>query len=308
MSSHPVPAEAAPVAATTHPTERTASEARGAVTSRDGTAIGYRRFGTGPGLVLLHGSASSSAHQVELARALAGAFTVIVPDRRGRGLSGPPRPGDALAQGLDDVTAILDATGATSVWGLSSGAILALEAARTMPRIRKVAAFEPPLLRDRDEAVRVLATYDDEMARGRIGDAMVTAMRGAEMGPGWLRAMPKALTSRLVLAGMRQEAKGQAGDYPTMRDLAPTLHDDFAVVAAASGDLDRYRSISADVLLMGGDRSPAFLKRALDHLATVLPKARRVTLAGLGHDASWNRDRGGDPAPVAAELRAFFGR
>jgi hypothetical protein len=50
------------------------------------------------------------------------------------------------------------------------------------------------------------------------------------------------------------------------------------------------------------------VKRALDDLAAVLPGDRRVELAGLDHAASWNPDRGGNPEPVAEELRAFFGR
>jgi pimeloyl-ACP methyl ester carboxylesterase len=112
----------------------------GSVTSRDSTTIGYRRFGRGPALVLLHGSMSSGAHHTELARLLADTFTVFVPDRRGRGLSGPYRPdqGDELEQELEDVAALLDASGATNLWGLSSGACIALHAARTMPAIAKV--------------------------------------------------------------------------------------------------------------------------------------------------------------------------
>lgn len=59
----------------------------GVVTSKDGTTIGYRRFGRGPGVVVLHGSMSSAHNHMQLAAALADAFTVDVPDRRGRGLS-----------------------------------------------------------------------------------------------------------------------------------------------------------------------------------------------------------------------------
>jgi hypothetical protein len=135
---------------------------------------------------------------------------------------------------------------------------------------------------------------------------MVTAMRGAEMGPGWFRALPKALTARLAMLGMAQEAKKPAGPYPTMRELAPTLHADFAIVAESSGRLDDYRSIRADVLLMGGSKSPAFLKRALADLERVLPDAKRVELEGLDHAASWNRDVRGNPGPVADALRPFF--
>jgi len=61
----------------------------GSVTSQDGTTIGYRQFGHGPGVVLLHGAASSAHNHMQLAEALSPAFTVYVPDRRSRGLSGP---------------------------------------------------------------------------------------------------------------------------------------------------------------------------------------------------------------------------
>src|SRR5437588_12937583 len=59
------------------------------VTSQDGTTIGYRELGHGPSVVLLHGAASSGYNHMQLAEALADAFAVYVPDRRGRGLSGP---------------------------------------------------------------------------------------------------------------------------------------------------------------------------------------------------------------------------
>jgi pimeloyl-ACP methyl ester carboxylesterase len=278
----------------------------GSVTSRDGTTIGYRRFGRGPALILLHGSMSSGAHHVQLARLLSDTFTVIVPDRRGRGLSGPYRTGDELKQELEDVAALLDATGATFLWGLSSGGCIALHAARTMPAIEKVAIFEPPLVPDRAGAAAVLRQFDDEMASGKLEAAMITAMRGAEMGPAFFRALPKWLTARLVRMGMKQEAKQPTGEYPTMRELAPTLHYDFAIVTESSGRLDDYRSIRAEVLLMGGSKSPTFLKRALADLARVLPGAKRVELEGLDHAASWNSDRRGHPEPVAGELRRFF--
>ena len=276
------------------------------LTSPDGTTIGYRRFGTGPGLILLHGSMSSGAHHTELARLLSDAFTVLVPDRRGRGLSGPYGAGDELQQELEDVAALIEATGATNLWGLSSGACIALHAARTMPAITKVGIFEPPLVPDRAVAAAFLATFDDEMARGKVGEAMITAMRGAEMGPGWFRALPKALTARLAMMGMAQETKKPAGPYPTMRELSSTLHSEFAIVTESSGRLDGYRSIRAEVLLMGGSKSPAFLKRALAGLARVLPGAKRVELVGSDHAASWNSDVRGRPEPVAQALRRFF--
>jgi hypothetical protein len=176
-----------------------------------------------------------------------------------------------------------------------------------MPPIREVALYEPPIFAERARAAAILRQFDAEMADGRLGAAMVTAMRGAEMGPAFFRALPKALTARMIGLGMAREAKQPAGPYPSMRELASTLHADFAVVTESSGRLNDYRSIDASVLLMGGSRSPAFLRRALADLASVLPESTRVELEGLDHAASWNRDLGGRPEAIAPVLRRFFG-
>ena len=69
----------------THDTEITT----GAVQSADGTTIGYRRFGDGPAIIVVSGAMISSKSHLGLARALADDFAVYLPDRRGRGLSGP---------------------------------------------------------------------------------------------------------------------------------------------------------------------------------------------------------------------------
>jgi pimeloyl-ACP methyl ester carboxylesterase len=303
MSTHAAVAREATTTGT--PENAVAEPVIGSVTSADGTRIGYRRFGAGPGLVLVHGSMSSGAHHTELAKLLADSFTVYVPDRRGRGLSGPYGGREPLAEEDEDLSAVLAASAAANLWGLSSGAIIALHAARTTPGIAKVALYEPPLLPDRVHPAAILAQFDDEIAHGNTGAAMVTAMRGAEMGPGWMRALPKPLLARLVAWGMTREARKPAGTYPTMHELAPTLHADFAIVAASSGPLDDL-AIRADTLLMGGSDSPAFLRRALADLARALPAARRVELEGLDHAAPWNGDVRGHPEPVAHELRRFF--
>ncbi|MGB9370930.1 MAG: alpha/beta hydrolase, partial [Halobacteriota archaeon] len=59
------------------------------VTSNDGTVIGYRQMGSGPGIILVHGAVMSSQLFMKLGTALSDTFTVYIPDRRGRGLSGP---------------------------------------------------------------------------------------------------------------------------------------------------------------------------------------------------------------------------
>src|SRR2546428_12068300 len=68
------------------------------VPSADGTTIGYRQIGSGPGLLLLPGGMLASQHYMRLATALASAFTVYVVDRRGSGPSRPPRGEAGMAK------------------------------------------------------------------------------------------------------------------------------------------------------------------------------------------------------------------
>jgi pimeloyl-ACP methyl ester carboxylesterase len=276
------------------------------VTSRDGTVIGYRRLGDGPGVILLHGAMSSSHNHVQLAEALADSFTVYVPDRRGRGFSGPYRDDHSIRTDVDDMAAVLEATGAHNVFGCSSGAIIALEAARTVPALRRAAIFEPPLFADRRVPAAVLARFDKAMADGNIAGALVVGMKGAKMGPPVFNVIPSKLLEPLTRMAMAQEDKRGTDGYVPMRALAPTLHYDFKLVAETSESLERYRAIAADVLLLGGSKSPAYLKRALAALETELPTAARLELRGVGHAAAWNADRGGEPALVADVLRRFF--
>ena len=282
-----------------------------AVASRDGTTIGYRRLGTGPGLVVLHGAMESSRSHLQLAEALSGSFTVYLPDRRGRGLSGPYAPTYSVRTEIEDMDALLEETGAHYVFGVSSGALIWLHAALALPAIRKAAIFEPPLLIDPVASPPLMRRFDDEIARGKVAAALITGMRAARLAPPIFDRIPRWVLERMTQAMLASEDKqARAGDV-TMRMLAPTLQYDFELVLASQGALDRFGTISADVLLLGGSKSPAFLIASVDALARVLPRAERVTLTGLGHAASGNSGdpmtgRDADPRRVAEVLRRFF--
>jgi pimeloyl-ACP methyl ester carboxylesterase len=87
------------------------------VTSADGTKIGYRTLGSGPGVVLLHGSMETAHSHMGMARSLADRFTVHLPDRRGRGASGPYPDDFGIRTEVEDLAAVLTQTGASSVFG-----------------------------------------------------------------------------------------------------------------------------------------------------------------------------------------------
>ncbi len=273
------------------------------VTSKDGTTIGYHQFGHGPGLVIVHGTMSSAYNHKQLAEILADDFTVYVIDRRGRGLSGAFGENYSIQKEVEDLEAVLTKTNAHNVFGVSSGGIISLEATLNLPMIHNVAVFEPPLSLTCSEATALLTQFDDEIAQGKTASALVTAMKGAQMGP---HGMPRWFLMFMTKMMLAYEARNGTGEYVPMATLAPTLHYDFHIVQAMSEKTERFSAIHDEVLLLGGSKSPAYLKLALDDLEQVLPHATRIEFTGLDHGASWNTDKRGNPEPVARALRTFF--
>src|SRR5215471_4492783 len=120
-------------------------------TSKDGTTIAYDQTGNGPPLVLVDGALNSRVFGLNgpLAAILADRFTVVTYDRRGRGDSGDTPP-YAVQREIEDLEAVIDTTGGPAdVYGISSGAGLALEAACAVPaKVAKLALYEPPFVVD----------------------------------------------------------------------------------------------------------------------------------------------------------------
>ena len=149
---------------------------KASVTSKDGTIIGYRQMGNGPGLILLHGGFNTSQHMMKLGTALSDEFTVYIPDRRGRGLSGPFGDNYGLQREVEDLDAILKKTDSHYVFGTADGALFALHAAISLKAIQKVFAFEPVLFVGQpgvEEFKELLARFEKKIDEDKIADAMV---------------------------------------------------------------------------------------------------------------------------------------
>lgn len=259
--------------------------------------------------MLLHGSMESAKSHLQLAEALADLFTVYLPDRRGRGLSGPYSPDDGIRQEVEDLDALLTETGAHNVFGVSASGLVALEAARTLPGVHKIAVYEPALLTEGSTLTAWLPRYDKEMAKGKAAAAMVTSMKGLKLGPPILNFMPDRLLASLTNLALKSEDKKAAADDVTMRKLAPTLHYEGRLLAEMAGTLDGFGTVGAEVLLLGGSKGLPYLKPSLHALEQVLPHARRVEFPGLDHGGSSDKspaNSGGKPEVVAPELRRFF--
>ena len=152
------------------------------VTSKDGTTIAFDRSGEGPALILVGGALQHRAidpSTVQLASLLAPSFTVYHYDRRGRGDSGDTVP-YAVEREIEDIDALIqEAGGSAFVFGMSSGAVLALDAAAGGLAITKLALYEPPMVVD-DSRPPVpkdyVARLTELASSGRPGDAIEVFM------------------------------------------------------------------------------------------------------------------------------------
>lgn len=269
------------------------------VISADGTQIGFLRHGRGPGLVLVQGAMADVSAYRDLADELATSFTVFSAERRGRGIS--PRAyteAHDLARDVEDVDAILRATGSDLVFGLSSGAVITLEAARTLPRVRAVAVYEPPFYAngiDHDGIERL----GREIESGDSPAALLDALRTAGTAPALFRLLPRPLGKVLTRTALALDDGRRTGGA-SLRQLLPGVRYDFHDVAQVDGRSEMYSAVDKPVLLISGTKSPAFLRQAVRALHDAIPGSTHVELPGLGHDGPWNT---GSPSAVAEALR-----
>lgn len=281
---------------------------KGYVTSYDGTKIGYRQFGSGPGIILMHGGANASQHFMRLGDFLCDSFTVYIPDRRGRGLSGPFGENYSMEREIEDLDAITKKTGANYIFGLSSGALIALQAALKLPAIKKAALYEPPL--DIDGSIMDLLSFvpqfDKEIAEGKLSDATVTMIKdfGIYFGvPSWIAGLPRSVLVGIFKMYYAIDPRITKGDDVSFTVLVPDFHYDYELVRQMQGTLETFKDVDAKVLLIGGSESPQFLKNTFDALEETLPWVERVELHGLSHKGPLVT---GNPERVAHELKEFF--
>lgn len=272
------------------------------VVSRDGTRIGFVRQGAGPAIVLVQGAMADVHAYRDLADELSEMFTVVRAERRGRGLS--PRdydPAHDIARDVEDVDAVMEATEARTLFGLSSGAVIVLEAARTLQRVERAIVFEPPFYADGIDRNRLRRLFQDIDHR-RFGAALIGALTTAGTAPAAISRLPRwpgRLLGRIILT-----VQGLVpGPATSLRRLLPGVRYDFHDVAQVDGHLDAFVGITQPVLLLSGTVSPRFLQDAVRAVQRVLPHASHVKLPGLGHDGPWND---GSPGAVAAEIIAFL--
>jgi len=247
------------------------------VTSKDGTTIAFDQSGQGPAVILVDGALQYRAFDqgmAELADLLAQHFSVFHYDRRGRGDSTDTQP-YALEREIEDIEAIIDEAGGPAfVYGISSGAALAMEAAIQLgDKVRKLAMYEAPY-------------NDDEVARQawreytkQLGELLEAGRGGDAVG---LFMMLVGATADQV-EGIRQDPM-----WPMWEAVAPTLaYDHIAALGEdASVPAERAASVSVLTLVMDGSQSYPFMHVTAKALANAIPNAQHRTLEGQTHEVA----------------------
>jgi pimeloyl-ACP methyl ester carboxylesterase len=256
------------------------------VVSKDGTSIAYDQIGNGFPLILVDGALCSRAFgpMPKLAKLLADNFTVINYDRRGRNESGDNKP-YAPEREIEDIETLINAVGGSAyVFGISSGAALALATAAQGLNIPKLALYEPPFMVD-DEGHHPPADSLEQLkamiAENRRGDAVKFFMKD-------MVGLPGIFTFIMKLTPIWSKLKG----------VAHTLPYDAAVMGDYSLPEKKAASVKITTLISGGDKSQVSLQHAVKRLAEIMPNNQLQILKGQTHNVS-----GKVLAPV---LKTFF--
>ena len=232
-----------------------------------GAVLQYELVGAGPVLLLIHGGIADSAILKGVAGLLATRRTVVTYDRRGYGdspLEGPLQE-QSVALHADDAHRVLaDVTHESGdVLGISSGAFIGIELAMRHPdQVRKVVAFEPPLvelLPDREwfhrDGQETYDTYKRDGAQAALArfTGMVQDGDGAEPAQA-----PPEEPSPETLAFMAR--MGSNADF--------FFEHEFRQFGDWLPDLGALRTAGERIVIGGGDASGAQpARRAADALA-----------------------------------------
>ena len=164
------------------------------VESNDGTPIAYRVSGSGDPLLLVHGSATSSADWAFVGPFLEDRFALVTMDRRGRGKSGDG-PDHSMAREAEDVLTVIEATGAELLVGHSYGALCSILAAGQADRLRRLVLYEPPIAVSVDR----LDGLAGLVAAGQLDAALEGFLRAAGTDDGQFEAIRASPAWRLLL-------------------------------------------------------------------------------------------------------------
>jgi pimeloyl-ACP methyl ester carboxylesterase len=259
------------------------------VTSADGTTIAVETVGTGRPVVLIGGAFNDRTTMTGLANVLAPFYQATTYDRRGRGESGDESTDYSVEREMDDLRAVVEHVGGTaSVFGHSSGAVLALEAAIRGVPMERVAAYETPFIPEGSRPRPSPDLFERLVAVVRAGDRDgATALYQTEV----IGLPPE------MVEGMRHSDM-----WGYFTGLAHSLPYDYALFEPGCAvPTERLATIKVPTLAIAGSNTFPWLAAATEEVAQAVPGALFVSLEGQDHGVLQQ------PEALLSCLRDFIG-
>lgn len=254
------------------------------IDSHDGTKIAFDRVGDGVPVVIVGGALMDRSSPMQTVRLLAERFMVVSYDRRGRGDSGDAA-GVGVERELEDLEAVIRAVGGhAGVFGMSSGAFIALQVAARGDLVDALAVYEPPYL------------------TGHGGSQLSSSVYAERLGAAIADGRPEVaveLFLRQVSGGWFDEQITRTPWWPAMVALGPSLRHDAALTGDGEVPFDVLATISTPTLALYGEQSDDWGRASADAVSSTVPGGRMVGIAGQNHRV--------DEQVLAPYLLEFFG-
>lgn len=232
----------------------------------EGRLVCWRRFGEGPPLVLVHGGHGSWLHWIRNIEALAGHFTVWVPDLPGYGDSDDAGPGGL--QGLLNATlasldALIGAGTSIDLIGFSFGGLVAAHMAARRQNIRRLVLLGPGghsgQRRPRDELLNWHKAKDEAALAAYMHHNLAMHM---VHDPAHIDAMAvRVHTDSCLRTRFRSKEISQAGGLSAALDQ----HDSELLLIWGEHDVTAVPDVVARALIEGHPRRQARIVPAAGH-------------------------------------------
>lgn len=238
------------------------------VRSKDGTLIAYERSGSGPSLVLVHGTSADHTRWASVLPMLEQKFTVYALDRCGRGQSGDSEV-YSIEREYEDIAAVVSSIREpVNLLGHSYGALICLEAALLVTNLNKLVLYEPAFrLNGHLYPPDVKAQIQSLLDSGNREEALIVFFRElVDMSEDQI----EALRNEPAWAGRLKAA------HTIPREFSD---EDYKL------DPHRFENLTIPTMLLQGSESPGFLKKATEILHSTLPNNRIAVMQGQHHIA-----------------------
>lgn len=257
--------------------------------SSDGADVSALDEGRGPALLIVHPGGGDATAWDGVAMLLTDEFRVVRIRRRVYRPGADLTRSHSMAVEAADILAIAELLPPPVLLvGHSSGGVAALEAALCSPSaFAGLFLYEPPVPTRTPVAGEAGRRARAALDAGDPTEAMRIHMRD-------IVRMPAPMVDAMFDDPGTRQAFGVWA--------AAQIADNEAIDALGTGT-ERFTTLTAPVTLVEGDLGPSHLRERSADLATALPCARVVTLAGQGHIAHLTA-----PATVAAAIRETAAR